>query len=66
MLSALKGLLASKRFWMVVIGSGLVAGLNQLGVPQDIIVIVASFFGLNILTQGAADVGKEKAKIEAK
>jgi hypothetical protein len=58
MLSAIKGLLSSKKFWLTVLGSAVVGGLQMAGVGQEIIVMVASLFGLNIAGQGLADFGK--------
>lgn len=64
MFSALKGLLSSKKFWMVIIGSAVVSGLQQLHVPMEIIGTVAGLFGVGVAGQGLADFGKEAAKTE--
>lgn len=74
MLEALKGLFGSKTTWLAVVGSAVLVLVAKvlvvLNVPvelqQTILVGVAGFFGMKGFQQGMADVGKEKAKIEAK
>lgn len=73
MLDALKKLLGSSKLWMAVIGSAIVtllaATLPSLGLSADmvhqVLLSVAGFFGIGIGGIGLADMGKEKAKLEA-
>jgi len=58
MLGAIKALLASKKFWLTIIGSAVVGGMKFAGVSDEIILMVGGFFGLNALGQGLADFGK--------
>jgi len=58
MLTAIKGLVGSKKFWLTIIGSAAVGGLGYVHAPQEIIVSVASLFGIGVVGQGMADFGK--------
>lgn len=61
MLTAVKGLLASKKFWLTVIGSAVVGGMHYAGISEAITVTVGSLFGVGVAAQGAADFGKVAA-----
>lgn len=58
MLQALKGILSSKKFWITVLGSAVCGGLSYVHAPQELIMIVAGLFGVNVAGQGLADFGK--------
>jgi len=64
MISAIKGLLASKKFWSAILGAVIAAVCDQLGVSQDTVFGVLGLFGIQIAGQGLADAGKEKTKIK--
>ena len=64
MFSAWKDLIGSKKFWYAIIGSAVVTAMTMFGLPYDIIMVVAGFFGVSAMGQGLADIGKEKAKVE--
>ena len=64
MISAIKGLLASKKFWSAILGAVIAAVCDQLGVSQDTVFGVLGLFGIQIAGQGLADVGKEKTKLK--
>lgn len=55
MLEAVKGIFASRKFWITVVGSAVVTGLSYAGVSQDIVMVVAGLFGINVGAQGYAD-----------
>jgi hypothetical protein len=67
MFAGLKSLLASKKFWSTVIGSGLVssttAALYALHVPSELVLsvsgMIAGLFGIQIGAQGYADGNKK-------
>lgn len=67
MFEGLKNSFGSKKFWSVIVGSGVVsslaAALHALNVPNDIVVpvagMIAGLFGIQIGAQGYAD-GKKK------
>ena len=59
-MSAFKDLFKSKKFWLTIIGSAVVGGLQISGVSGEIVTLIASLFGLNIASQGLADFGKHK------
>lgn len=65
MLKAIKDLFSSKKFLLTLAGTVVVTVMSHLSVPADIITFVAGLFGVNIAGVGLADLGKEKAKIEA-
>lgn len=66
MWNAIKGLLGSKKFWMTVIGSAVVAALAALlpllGLGEDVVetilTYVAGFFGVGLAGYGLQDFGK--------
>lgn len=58
MLSGLKGLLESKKFWLTVIGSALMAGMSAAGVPHEVAYAIGALFGVNVAAQGIADTKK--------
>jgi hypothetical protein len=62
MLSAIKGILTSKKWIMVIIGSAAVGIMQHFGVPQEIIVAIAGLFGVGVAGQGMADFGKNVPK----
>ena len=62
MFNALKGLLGSKKFWIIVLGSAVVGGLQQLNVPVEVVKLIAGLFGVGVVGQGLADFGKEAVK----
>jgi hypothetical protein len=51
-------MLRSKKFWYAVAGSAVCTGLQQLGVPMELVGIVGGLFGTAIISQGVTDVGK--------
>lgn len=59
MLEAIKGIVGSKKFWITVIGSAVVTGLSLAHVSQDIVMVVAGLFGVNVGAQGYADGSKK-------
>lgn len=62
MLSALKGLLCSKKFLLTVAGSVVTAGLSHFNAPPEVVGIVGGLFGTNVVSQGLADFGKNQSK----
>ena len=64
-MSALKGLVGSKKFWSAVIGAVVLAVTDHFGVNKEIVFSIAGLFGLQIAGQGLADAGKEAAKVRA-
>ena len=64
MLKAVQGIFASKKWLMVIIGSAIIGVMQHFGVSETIMTIVGSLFGVGVLGQGAADLGKEAAKIK--
>jgi len=60
MIAAFKGLFGSKKYYLVLIGSGVVGALQYAHAPSEIIAIVGGLFGVNVLGQGLADFGKGK------
>lgn len=60
MLTAVKGLVASKKFWITIVGTAVTTALTLAGVPHDIVMTVASLFGVNVASQGFADRGHGK------
>jgi len=64
-LKALRGLAGSRKFWMTLLGCVVVAVSDQIGIPQDKVIYIASLFGVQIGGQALADHGKEAAKVEA-
>jgi hypothetical protein len=72
MLSALKGLLTSKTYWLAVSGAGVLVGVAKiimvLGLPLEmgnaLLTSIAALFGVKGLQQAAADLGKNSIKIE--
>ena len=65
MLTAIKGILGSKKFWMTVVGSAVTGALTYFHAPADIIHIVGGLFGLGVVGQGIADIGKSAAQISS-
>jgi hypothetical protein len=65
MKTAIMGLLGSKKFWMTILGCVTLAVSDNLGIPQDKVVYIASLFGVQIGGQALADHGKEAARVEA-
>jgi hypothetical protein len=67
MLAAIKALAGGRKFWMVILGSavcaGVSAGLYQLGMPPEwiakIVAPIAGLFGIQIAGQAFED-GKAK------
>lgn len=59
MFTAWKTLLGSKKFWLTVVGSSVVAALDQFGVGHDILAMVSGLFGANVLGQGISDTSKK-------
>jgi hypothetical protein len=60
-----KGLLSSKKFLSMIVGTIVVGIMSHLNVDPELIKYTAGFFGVGIGAYGLADLGKEKAKIEA-
>ena len=58
MLTTIKGLFTSKKFWMVMLGSVLVTVMTQMGMSADMIAWVGGLFGVGVLGQGLSDFGK--------
>lgn len=61
MLTAIKGLFSSKKFWLTIVGSAVVGGLHYAGVSDAITLTIGSLFGVGVAAQGAADFGKVAA-----
>ena len=67
MITAIKGLFSSKKFWSAILGSVVAAVCDQLGVSQDTVFGLLSLFGVQIAGQGLQDMGATKARVaEAK
>lgn len=64
MITAIKALLSSKKFWSAILGSVVATVCDQLGVSQDVVFGVLGLFGIQIAGQGLADAGKEKTKLK--
>ena len=60
MIAAIKALIGSKKFWMTIAGSAVVAALAQFGLPHDVVFFIGGLFGVNVGAQGLADFGKSK------
>lgn len=58
MFSVLKKAFTSLKFWMVIVGSGVCAGMSYFGVDSQIIALVGGLFGVGVAGQGMADFGK--------
>ena len=56
----------SKKTKDALMGSCFVTVMAYLGIDVQYIIAVAGLWGVKIGSQGLADMGKEKAKIEAK
>ena len=63
MITALKGLVSSKKFWSAILGSVIAAVCDQLGVSQDTVFGLLGLFGVQIAGQGLQDMGATKAKV---
>lgn len=61
----MKELVNSKKFWLSVLGAVIVIGLVLLGYDVQTGLAAASPFIAGTIGQGLADIGKEKAKVEA-
>ncbi len=57
-MQGIRSMLNSRKFWITVLGSAVVTALSMTGVPSEIVVVVASLFGVNIGAQGIADLKK--------
>ncbi len=67
MKEALLRLLASAKFWTMLLGLvGAIAARYGFEVDPEVFWAIVGLVGVLIGAQGAADAGKEKAKIEAK
>ena len=68
MTEALKGITQSKKFMFGVIALLVIAFNNKLGLELDPeqMKFMTAIVGATVLGQGVADLGKEKAKQEAK
>ena len=67
MITAIKGLFSSKKFWSAILGSVVAAVCDQLGVSQDTVFGLLSLFGVQIAGQGLQDMGATTARVaEAK
>jgi len=64
MMTAIKGILGSKKFWTMVGGTVLLAVTDHLGVSRDVVLSIAGLVGLNLAGIAAQDVGKEKTKMK--
>lgn len=60
MITTIKDLFQSKKFWITIIGSAITAGLTYAGAPNELVITIASLFGVNVAGQGLADLGKNK------
>lgn len=65
MWKGIKGMFASKKFLITMVGTIIVAVMFHMQVSPELIQYVAGLFGVGIASQGLADMGKEKARIEA-
>lgn len=57
-----KDLFCSKKFWLTVVGAGVCAGLHAAGASDQVVAIVGSLFGVNVLGQGMSDFGKNRPR----
>jgi hypothetical protein len=64
MMSAIKGLLGSKKFWSAIAGAVIASVCDHLGVDANTVYGILGLFGVQIAGQGLADVGKEKTKLK--
>ena len=64
MLDAIKGIFGSKKALLAMIGSAIVGVLYHFQVPQEIITMVGTLFGVTIGAQGLADLGKGAKKTQ--
>lgn len=55
MFEGLKSALTSRKFWTTVVGSAVVTGLSFCHVPEPVIFLIGSLFGVNVAAQGYAD-----------
>lgn len=62
MITALKTILSSKKWLMTIVAAAAVGIMQHFGVSHEIIAIVGSLFGVGVLGQGMADLGKEAKK----
>lgn len=65
MMNTLKDAFTSKKFLATVIGAVVITLASALGLSEDQATKVAAMICAYVLGQSVADVGKEKAKIEA-
>jgi hypothetical protein len=63
---AIIDLLASKKFITALVGVAVMVGAKLgLNLDPELLIAIASLFAVLVGAQGAADAGKERAKIEA-
>lgn len=65
MMNTLKDAFTSKKFLATVIGAVVIALASALGLSEEQATKVAAMICAYIIGQSVADVGKEKAKVEA-
>lgn len=62
MFAVIKKAFTSLKFWMVIVGSAVCAGMTYFGVSPELIAIVGGLFGVGVAGQGLADFGKNSPK----
>lgn len=62
MIQVWKELLGSKKFWLTILGSAVCTGLQAAGVSHELVLLVGSLFGANVMGQGLADFGKNRPR----
>jgi hypothetical protein len=58
MISVLKGLFTSKKFWVAIVGGAIVAGMNFAGVSAETQTKVVAIIGTLLGAMGLSDFGK--------
>jgi hypothetical protein len=65
-----KGLMGSKKFWVFLVGiiAEVIVSTKWINIPPEtldnLMLAIGSLTGVTVASQGVADMGKEKAKIE--
>lgn len=62
MWTSIKALFASRKFWLTVVGSAVVGGMQLAGVNAEIIALVAGLFGISIVSRAIGDLGPTAPK----
>jgi|TARA_R100000963_G_C4571921_1_gene56443 hypothetical protein len=62
MMTAIRGLLSSKKFWSAILGSVIAAVSDHLGIDQQTVFGILGLFGVQIAGQGLQDMGATKTR----